>query len=75
MIIFNRCRSLKQAECDFWIPFVNQSIYDLTIAKTLHSSHTLHTSQPPNNGKTALDEYVWAEDNNYGWTELKEHEI
>ena len=65
-------QSLKQAECDFWIPFVNQSIYDITIAKTLPVPQT---SQPPNNGKTALDEYVWAEDNNYGWTELKEHEI
>jgi PhoPQ-activated pathogenicity-related protein len=34
-----------------------------------------HTTYPPNVGKTALDEYVWAEDNHYGWTELQDHEI
>ena len=36
---------------------------------------TAPTSQPPNEGKTALDEYVWAEDKNYGWIELEDHEI
>eukprot|EP00605_Chrysophyceae_sp_TOSAG23-4_P002816 GSChrysophyteH1.ASY1.ANO1.3101.1 assembled CDS len=34
-----------------------------------------HPSYPPNEGKTALDEYVWAEDKNYGWTELTDHEL
>ena len=41
----------------------------------IHSIKLLTTSQPPNKGKTALDEYVWAKDNNYGWTELEDHEI
>jgi carboxylesterase type B/PhoPQ-activated pathogenicity-related protein len=63
-------QSLKKTECNFWIPFVDQSIRDSTII-----TRTPHTSQPPNVGKTALDEYVWAEDNNYGWTELEDHEI
>ena len=62
-------QTLKKAECDFWIPFVNQSIRESTLDKTSH------TSQPPNEGKTALDEYVWAADNHYGWTELEDHEI
>jgi len=61
-------QSLKKAECDFWIPFVTKSIHDSTITIT-------STSQPPNMGKTDLDEYVWAVDNNYSWTELEDHEI
>jgi PhoPQ-activated pathogenicity-related protein len=34
-----------------------------------------HPSFPANEGKTALDEYVWAEDSAYGWTELEDHEF
>jgi PhoPQ-activated pathogenicity-related protein len=32
-----------------------------------------HQSDPPNEGKTALDEYVWKPDSNYGWVELEDH--
>ena len=34
-----------------------------------------HPSFPVNQGKTALDEYVWAPDSHYGWTELTEHQL
>jgi len=30
-------------------------------------------TDPPNSGKTALDEYVWRPDSNYGWEEIADH--
>lgn len=30
---------------------------------------------PPNEGKTALDEYVWAPDSNYAFEELEDHQM
>ena len=32
-------------------------------------------AQEPNQGKTALDEYVWAPDNHYSWTELEQYQM
>lgn len=39
------------------------------------SAKSHHPSFPANQGKTALDEYVWAKDDAYGWTELEDHEF